>query len=310
MKFIDVKIDTAFKKVFGDHKHKDILIDFLNSVLPFEGDAKIETLEILNPNNAPLTMLSKDSYVDVKVRLSDNRQIFIEMQMCKVGNFAKRVFYNTTHAYSSQIFRGMDYTKLFNIISLNIVNFNLCNDCEDIVTKFKLVSDKGKAYYEPDILEILFVELPKFQKQETELFNKMDKWFYFLKNVDHLTNVPKVLANEATIKEAFHILDEALLTEEETKAYLGRRDFLINNISFQEEVRQEGRKERIKEGEKVGLEKGEKVGLEKVIEKGEKVGLEKRTLDVAKNMLAKNLDIELISDITGLSVEEIEELKV
>jgi len=36
MKFLDVKIDPAFKKVFGDDNHKKVLIDFLNSVITFE----------------------------------------------------------------------------------------------------------------------------------------------------------------------------------------------------------------------------------------------------------------------------------
>ncbi len=49
MEFIDVKVDTAFKKVFGDTEHKGILIDFLNSVISFEEGAKIETLDILKP---------------------------------------------------------------------------------------------------------------------------------------------------------------------------------------------------------------------------------------------------------------------
>ncbi|MFK7899221.1 MAG: JAB domain-containing protein [Cyclobacteriaceae bacterium] len=66
-----------------------------------------------------------------------------------------------------------------------------------------------------------------------------------------------------------------------------------------EYLRKESEK-KIKEGAKKWLNKG------KV--EGEKLGLEKGKLETAKNMLAKNLTIELISDITGLSVEKIKSL--
>ena len=48
------------------------------------------------------------------------------------------------------------------------------------------------------------------------------------------------------------------------------------------------------------IQEGREVGIE--------LGMEKRSLETAQNMLAKHLAIELISDITGLSVEKIKSL--
>ncbi len=47
MNFLDIKTDFAFKKVFGSEGSKDILINFLNSVIIFENDQKIQSLTIV-----------------------------------------------------------------------------------------------------------------------------------------------------------------------------------------------------------------------------------------------------------------------
>jgi len=54
MKFLDVKTDFAFKKVFGREGSNDILIDFLNSVISFENEYKIQALAIVDPYNIPM----------------------------------------------------------------------------------------------------------------------------------------------------------------------------------------------------------------------------------------------------------------
>ena len=57
----------------------------------------------------------------------------------------------------------------------------------------------------------------------------------------------------------------------------------------------------IKEGLTKGFEKGRKEGIEQ--------GINKRNIEIAKNMLKQNLSIDMISSITGLSIEEINNLK-
>lgn len=226
-------------------------------------------------------MAAKDSYVDVKVRLSDNKQILIEMQMCKTVNFARRVVYNAAHAFISQLRKGVDYDQLANVISLNIVNFTLHKHRNNVVTDYTFMSREDyDEYFVKGIIQVLFVELPKFKKQEAELFNKMDKWFYFLKNVEHLTSVPEVLEEEAPIKEAFELLNEDFLTEDESKTYLERKEFLINNVGFQEEVREEGREE--------GKEEQKKI--------------------TAQKLLAAGIDQTIIVQATGLSIAQLDSI--
>ncbi|MBF0336287.1 MAG: PD-(D/E)XK nuclease family transposase [Nitrospirae bacterium] len=61
MKFVDVRNDVAFKKIFGNENKKGILISFLNSVLDLNGDRAIDDITILNPYQAPDITTLKES---------------------------------------------------------------------------------------------------------------------------------------------------------------------------------------------------------------------------------------------------------
>jgi predicted transposase/invertase (TIGR01784 family) len=67
--FINPKTDFAFKKIFGSEQSHGILVSFLNGIL-YAGESLIEDLEILNPYQAPRIRGVKDTYLDVKARLT------------------------------------------------------------------------------------------------------------------------------------------------------------------------------------------------------------------------------------------------
>ena len=140
-------------------------------------------------------------------------------------------------------------------------------------------------------LTYIFIEMPRFTKQEHELENHFDKWLYFLKHLEDFEKIPEILKEEVFIKafETAEIanFDEKQLSdyEESLKLY---RDFKgVIDTSFEE---------------------GEKVGLEKGIEKGIVTGRVERDKEIAKKMKEKGESIEKISEYTGLSKQEIEEL--
>lgn len=70
MRFLDVRTDFAFKKVFGSEQSKHVLISFLNALIDF-GEKQVVDLTIVDPYQIPLLKGMKDSYVDVKAVLSD-----------------------------------------------------------------------------------------------------------------------------------------------------------------------------------------------------------------------------------------------
>ena len=207
MKFLDVKTDYAFKKVFGSIENKDLLIRFLNSVIIFSHNAKIKDLIIEDPYNIPMLKGMKDSFVDVKATLDNDTKVIIEMQVLNhqgfTGNFSssdetafasfeKRVLYNMAKNYSIQLNSSEDFHLLNPVIALSIVDFIMFDDTPKTITNFKLLEKEEFINYSDDI-ELIFIELPKFNKQLQDLKTLQEKFIYFIKNSNNLTLIPKEL---------------------------------------------------------------------------------------------------------------------
>jgi predicted transposase/invertase (TIGR01784 family) len=274
MKFINPKTDFAFKKIFGSEQSKDILISFLNGIL-YEGNSIIEEVEILNPYQAPPIRGIKDTYLDVKAKITGNKTVIIEMQVLNVEGFEKRILYNAAKAYSIQLEIGEDYSLLNPVIALTITDFNMF-EMEQVISKFILKEKDYLVDYTTDDLELVFVELPKFKKEIEEIETITDKWIYFLKKARELEEIPPKMAEIKAIEKAFSIANQAGLSRNELED-LQKREIYIHD---QKNVIVKARKEGIKEGAK------------------------QNSLEIARKLLGV-LDEETIMQITGLTKEEI-----
>ena len=192
MIFINPKTDFAFKKIFGSEQSKDILISFLNSLL-YGGQSRIQDLEIINPYLAPKIQGIKDTYLDVKARLADNKMVIIEMQVLNLEGFEKRILYNAAKAYSIQLEPGEDYTLLNPVIALTLTDFEMFEDLPQVVSTFVLKEKTVLTDYPINDLELVFVELPKFTKALDELETLADKWIYFIKSARGLETIPETM---------------------------------------------------------------------------------------------------------------------
>ena len=67
--------------------------------------------------------------------------------------------------------------------------------------------------------------------------------------------------------------------------------------------------EGMEKGIERGIEKGIEKGMEKGIEKGMERGIEKGRAEVALRMLEQNMELQLIAQITNLSVQQLQKLK-
>ena len=106
MRFVDVKNDVAFRKIFGNEKKKVILISFLNAVLELEGQSRIKEVNLLNPFQLPRIAGEKSSIIDVKATDHKGATFIVEMQVAEPAGFDKRVLYYTSKDYSGQIHIG------------------------------------------------------------------------------------------------------------------------------------------------------------------------------------------------------------
>lgn len=281
MKFLDMKTDFAFKKVFGSADSVPRLISFLNSILYKDQIVKIDTLEIVDPYNIPMLKGMKDTFVDVKAVLSNKTKVIIEMQVLSHEGFEKRVLYNAAKNYSVQLDKGDDYSLLNPVIALTIVDFIMFDDIDGYLSKFKLI-EKDKFVKYSDDFELIFVELPKFEKSIEELNGIEDEWIWFVKKSGSMEYVPKNLNKE--IKTAFDVSNEANMSKDELEVQHKKLEFnLIQKSSISQALKQ---------------------GLEQGIEQGSL----NTNRENARSMYQKDIDISVIKEVTGLSETEILEL--
>ncbi len=282
MKFADPKNDLAFKKIFGNSKHKNILISFLNSVLDFKDAKEIVEVELANPYQVPKIPELKETILDIQAKNKSGENFIVEMQRKDLGNFTKRSLYYTSKAYVEQLPKGNDYTKLKKVYFIGIVNFEIFNN-KNFISRHLIINQETNKQDLEDF-EFTFIELPKFKKKLNELNSILDKWIYFIKNAGDLTLIPKEYENKEEFLDAFEVAKQTSWNSEELKVY----DYMA-----------------LKEFDEINALR---TAEEKGFNNGVKKGIEKRNIEVAKNLLKANIDIETICISTGLSKETIENL--
>ncbi|MEI6331036.1 MAG: Rpn family recombination-promoting nuclease/putative transposase [Pseudanabaena sp.] len=288
MRFINPKTDYAFKKIFGSEQSHDILISFLNAIL-YDGNVVIKDLEILNPYLAPRIRGVKATYLDVKAHLDNGTTVIIEMQVLNIEGFEKRILYNAAKAYSTQLGVGQDYNLLDPVIALTITDFEMFPEINQLISRFILKEKDFLVDYPIYDIELVFVELPKFDKKVDRLETLADKWLYFLKCARQLDVVPESMNLVPEIKQAFAIANEVNLSPEQ-----------IEDMEMQEMFIHDQRN-----AIKKALNQGRQEGLEEGVEQGKvaaKLEMARKLLDV--------LDDEAISRASGLSVAEVAQLRL
>ena len=275
-RYLDPGNDIAFKKLFNKEDHKSLLISYLNAILELEGRRKIKSIEFLPQEQIPLNKESKTSILDVRCTDERNYQYIVEMQNKKVPEFVKRIQYYTAHNYVSQAKKGSNHLELKPVILLATLKHEIFPDKEKYISYHKTLDIHT---YENDLedLSYVFVELPKFLKEESELETIQDKWIYFFKNWNKTKEIPSQI-NEPELIEAYKIMEEYNWSREEIDAYIK------TNLAFTEE--QEARRKEREEGR----------------EEGEKA----KALEIAKTLLQNEMSPIQVAEMTKLSLEEVQ----
>jgi predicted transposase/invertase (TIGR01784 family) len=180
-----------------------------------------------------------------------------------------------------------------------------------VISYFNLSEKHHKVAYLEDDLELVFVELPKFDKTESKLSTITDKWIYFLKHAGDLKSIPQILGGEPAINQALSIANTASLTVEEIEVQESKLRWLTDQKAVLARALQaEASRFVAQHAAAEALAKLEKAEAEKqaALEKAENA--EKSTqLQIATKMLQANVDIALIQQVTGLDEVSIKKLK-
>ncbi len=286
MKFVDVKNDVAFRKIFGNEQKKVILISFLNAVLELEGLDRIQTVTLVDPFQLPRIRGEKASIIDVRAKDGKGRSFIVEMQVVEKDGFDKRIQYYLCKDYASQINIGDDYPKLKPVYFVGILNFAFFPG-SNYFSKH-LIIDEETGICTLNDLKFRFIELTKFKKKESELQTIVDKWTYFIKKAHQLKIVPSKTEDEGLLA-AYEEAEKHNWTKKQYDAYIYAG------------MRAQDAKGELALAKRRAEELGEK--------RGEKRGEKKAKIGVAIRCLKGGMNVEITAQIAGLSVDEVKEIK-
>ena len=172
---LKVKNDFIFQKIFGQSENKEILISFLNAVLELDGESKLDDLEILDTKLKKDSIQDKQGILDIRAKTATGEQINIEVQLINQYNMDKRTLFYWSKIFTEQLKEGQPFQELKKTIAINILDFNYI-EIDTYHTVFHLREDSHKDYKLTDVLEIRFLELPKFRKAKPDLGKPLDRW--------------------------------------------------------------------------------------------------------------------------------------
>ena len=286
-RFINPYTDFGFKKLFGEEASKDLLADLLNTLLPEKH--QIATLEFRNPELLGEVARDRRVIFDIYCENEKKEPFIVEMQRAEQENFKDRALYYSAHPIREQGRQGRDWDFcLSTVYFIGILDFVFepKDVAPTLIHEVSLKDKKGREFYEK--LQHIYVQMPVFDKEESELVTRQDKWFYFLKNLPGLDHIPSILKEEV-FQKAFQKAEYAAMP----KLDRARHDQELNDYRTYMSVMRKA----VKDGEARGEARGEA--------KGEA----KRNVEIARSMKKDAIDPAVIAKHTGLSLEEIKRLK-
>lgn len=286
-RYLDPKIDLAFKRVFGEHAH--LLKSFLNAMLPLPDDGQIESLQYLTPEQVPdIPGLLKNSIVDVKCTDTQGRIFIVEMQMLWTPSFTNRIVFSASQAYVKQLKSGEHYRALQPVYALALLNDRFDLKTAQFYHHYQIVNVQNSDE-KLQGLEFVIVELPKFKASPQLALRAARRmqtlWLRFLSEIgDDAPNVAEELASDGDIAQALELVEVGAFTTAELDSYHSGLDRVRVEQTY------------IADAEAKGMEKG--------MEKGEAQALTR----LVKAMHASGMPLAQIAAIAKLGVAEVAEV--
>ena len=279
---MQLTVDYAFKRVFGKNGNESILKDLLESILNIE----IKSITIQNPEIPKNMKDGKVGILDVRAELNGDEITEVEMQVQDQHNIDKRSPTYLTKIYSDQLKEGEQYIEVKKVVVINILNFDYYkrNSYHSVA---RMMFEESKENEKVDLgyivedkyatkdLEMHFIELPKFRKKDPDMSNKLEQWLCLI--CDEEDKIEMAKSKNEEIEKAKKELEKLAMNPEDRELY----ELRLKAIRDEMNIRYSGYID----------------------------GKAERNIEIAKNLLKKQMPIQDIAEVTGLSIEEIEKLK-
>ncbi|MCA0426393.1 MAG: Rpn family recombination-promoting nuclease/putative transposase [Bacteroidetes bacterium] len=275
-KYLNPFTDFGFKKIFVEEASKPLLIDFLNALLPLND--QIVDLTFKNNEQLGNTDLDRKAIYDIYCENQKGEKFIVELQKAKQNFFKERTIYYSTFPIREQAEKGEWNYNLKAVYCIGILDFTF-DDYEnepeksEVMHTIKLKNQNGKTFYEK--LTYIYLEMPNFSLGENQLKSRLDKWLYFIKNLEDFQSIPQIFSDEV-FHQAFEKAELAKFGQAELASY-------ENSLKVYRDLK--------------GV-------IDTAFDEGKLEG----KLEMARVMKAAGEPAEKIAKYTGLSMNELEKL--
>ncbi|MFD1415641.1 Rpn family recombination-promoting nuclease/putative transposase [Oceanobacillus jeddahense] len=337
---MDLKIDYAFRKLFGDQHYKKVTIAFLNALFIQSKRAPIKNLTFQNWRNIE----SEESHLNLLVETEDKKTICVEILFPDQNAPEKQSFYFWPKIYRRQFEGNSDFKQYDAVVTINILNFELFHESDEFHHIFRLAGQEEPTPF-TKIQEYQFVEIPKFIHHWNEGWLNLDDdalpiWLLLLAAVDSNRNyfypnmyreLEKIAITDKNVEMAMKAWRDISHIEANKLAYQHRQKQIIEQQFLKEveiiETKRKITQERTKlieqkynqikkqyEQQKLALTEEK----EKRLEAEENAVLANREAAkiiirygkvVARNLFEQGMERPAVKNITGLSDKELAELQ-
>jgi predicted transposase/invertase (TIGR01784 family) len=284
--YINPLTDFGFKKLFGEEPNKELLISFLNTLLP--AHHQIADLQYTKNEYQGVSPVDRRAIFDLNCMSTSGERFIIELQKVKQRYFKDRSLYYATFAIQEQAKQGEWDYKLSTVYTIGILDFLMEDAAQKVLYYAQLKDQDNQPFF--DKLHFIYVVLPRFTKTLEQLDSLQDKWLYTFRHLAELTDVPDQFT-EAVFRRLFAIAELARFDPQDRQRYEESLKYLRDLKNSEVTARDEGRQE----GIQIGREEGAYTKAESIAQQLLQMGI---------------LSAEEIAQVAGLPLEVIRRLIV
>ena len=276
--YVNIMLDGGFKAVFGD---KQVAMDFINAAL--EGEHKVMDITYLDKELVPELIDERTVIFDLLCEDEDGSKFILEMQNCPQRYFFNRGFYYICRMISRQGETGRDWKyELLPVYGIYLLNFSLPEFPlwrTDVVLANELT---GETFGRIKLKQV-YISFERFVLSYEECETPLEKTIYVLKNMN-LFDMSPFKEKEAYFRRLLDVANVNALSPKERATYDENLKIYRDWKATMEYA--------VEEAETKGKAEGERLA----------------TLRNARNMKKAGVDLSLIAECTGLSLEIIQSL--
>ena len=317
-KVIPMTFDPVFKTVLTSNK--DYLVDIISGITKLDKNYVKENIVFKNQELAKANIKERGKITDLIVDIKRN---IINLEMN--NNYYKALIEKNDNYMNKILLEEIDNDMMEKnydfkrIIQINFDNYEVFDERE--IIKFEMI-DKERGIVRNKHLgikdkEIYHINLKRIKEKyyNKGRLNKLEKELLLmvLESIKELEEVSKGSDTMEKVRKKISSLSmeeqlKGIYIKEEQDAWLAERRL----EEAKADAIKEGLKEGLEQGHKEGLEEGRKEGIQQGIEQGREEGINEgiKTTNInnSKKMLENNIDKEIISKVTGLNINEINNL--